>query len=167
MYIDPIKNRIDSNELNHHGILGMKWGIRRFQPYPKGEKNSKEVGEADKQKLIKASKSDHDIYKEGVKEYKKQMKKIKEISRGDSSLNFTRAQRARIAGQKAENIMSKRYGKGRVFDSALNEANKKYLRRRRLIGLTIGSAVGAMAIAKLRSDPNIMSTLAAFEASMH
>lgn len=41
---------IQNETLQHHGILGMKWGIRRFQPYsvrPRGSgKGGKEIGEA-------------------------------------------------------------------------------------------------------------------------
>lgn len=36
------------NTLMHYGVLGMRWGVRRYQPYPKGSKKGVEIGEAAK-----------------------------------------------------------------------------------------------------------------------
>ena len=57
---------MEMNELYHHGILGMHWGIRRFQPYPSGY-NGKGKYTGPKFSLTKNIKKGH-ITTKGLKE---------------------------------------------------------------------------------------------------
>ena len=45
---------VASDELKHHGVKGMHWGIRRYQPYPKGTKARK--AQKSVEKTLKRSK---------------------------------------------------------------------------------------------------------------
>lgn len=69
---------VNDDHLEHHGIIGMKWGVRRFQPYPKGyHGDGKFTGTMNETALAVANQRKRD--KEAKKKVKEASKRQKEI----------------------------------------------------------------------------------------
>ena len=67
MYTKP---KPDLNELSHHGVLGMKWGIRRYQPYTGGKKGKYTGPKERQQKVSNILKNKENINKRDLKRLK-------------------------------------------------------------------------------------------------
>ena len=109
--------QIDEEYLEHHGILGMHWGIRRFQPYPKGYKgDGKTVGKAKKAERNRDLPDIKSMSNEELTEGKRRMQLEREyleeymknhpeqISKGKKLVKWAKKNAADIVTSSARNI---------------------------------------------------------------
>lgn len=110
---------VQSNELSHHGILGMKWGVRRYQ------NSDGSLTDAGKKRYAKDTK---DVYDQMSKTEKLKRRRDAKKEKLDKELNYYNPSKRKIydanqAYKKADKAYQRSLKRGQKL---FNEFDKKY-----------------------------------------
>lgn len=146
--MEQTKN-INSNELSHHGVLGMKWGIRRYQPYPDGysgdgkyvgPKPGQTVTPKDEKRLKKYNTKIGSGVKEAVATGNK--KSLKSLKKVISKSDYDKAYSDLITKGIKDAVESGNAKKLKTFKKDLSKSDYKALRDRTLFNNAINNLKG-------------------------